>query len=142
MSILLRFMTRLVFGLFLVVHALGCGNQSLSTADPGVEPPHEGTLFPLPAGKGFIEIVKKNGTSPISSEVSFYLYRDGSYTPYDSMPDSAVLLLDSNHSVKLKLVEDALVTPEGPVLFAKRDVEGLLRFELEGDSIQVVLGGR
>lgn len=142
MPFLLRFSPRFAFSLFLIVHAFGCGSQSISTKNPGQEPPHEGMLIPMPAGKGFVEVVKKTGTAPISAELTFYLYRDGNYTPFDSAPESPVLVLDSKNSVKLKVVDDALVTPEGPVLFGKRDVEGLLRFELEGDSIQVVLGGR
>jgi len=137
-----RFLPQVAIVLFLTLNTFGCGGQSISTKNPGQEPPHEGMLVPMPAGKGYVEVVKKTGTAPISSEVTFYLYRDGKYTPFDSTPESPVLVLDSKKSVKLKVVDDAMVTPEGPVLFGKRDVEGFLRFELDGESIQVVIGGR
>lgn len=79
----------------------------------------------------------------MDGEVAFYFYQDAkTYTPFDSPPEKGTLILDSKRSVELHLDDDALVTPSGPVLFVNRDVEGLLRVELDGNTLNVVLGGR
>jgi hypothetical protein len=120
----------------------GCSNRAVSTSNSGIEPPHEGVLVPLPDGKSWVEIVKKEGPAPITSEVSFYFYRNGTYEPCEQPPEAGVLELDGKRKVTLTLEDDALVTPSGPVLFAKREVRGELMFELDGQEMKVMLGSR
>ena len=123
--------------------AVGCGGDALSTSDSGTPPPHSGMLIPVPGGKCFIEVVKKDGQAPITSEVSFYLYRDRYYTPYDPVPESGELLVGGKQKIPLKPDEEGcLVTPSGPVLFAKKEVEGLLSLEIDGENCQIPVGIR
>src|SRR6516162_7529208 len=111
MSAGLRLCTLCFLGL-----VVGCG-RGISTADPGPEPPHGGTLVVLPDGSGVVEVVKKKGDSPITSEVAFYFFKDASYTPFDPAPESGVLVIDAKWKVSLEADGDALITPTGPVLF-------------------------
>ncbi len=120
----------------------GCGSGGVSTKNAGIEPPHDGLLVPLPDGKSWVEIVKKEGSAPITSEVAFYFYRNGNYDPFENPPESGVLEIDSKRKVNLQLEEDALVTPSGAVLFANRPVEGALLVELEGREMKIMLGLR
>lgn len=120
---------------------LGCGSESLSTADSGTPPPHEGELVPIVNSKGLIEVVKKTGKAPIESEVSFYFYQDQKYTPFDALPEKGTFEFN-NRKVELTANDDALVTPKGPVLFANRDVEGVLTVELDGEAKRIPIGLR
>jgi hypothetical protein len=127
-------------GAWIVTALVGCGD-GVSTANPGEQPPHGGTLILLSDGSGMVEVVKKTGTSPMTAEVSFYFYSDA-YSPYDPSPQKGVLQVSKQRSVTLIPQEDALVTPEGAVMFANRDVDGILTVELDGISRQIPLGMR
>lgn len=120
----------------------GCGGTATAPVDPGTEPPHEGTLVPLPDGKSWIEFVKKESATPNDSELYVYFYQDDKYTHHDQMPESAILAIDNKRQVTLKVIDDALVTPPGPVLFGKNEVRGELIFELDGSKMNVPLGLR
>lgn len=131
-----------VFGLCFLGMFVGCGGSSaLSTANSGKLAPHGGTLFPLPDGQGRVEIVKKEGTAPITAEVSIYFYKQDS-TPFNPAPTTGTLVLDDKRKVTLQADGDAMVTPAGPVLFGDRDVEGRLLIELEGRLVRIPIGMR
>ena len=123
----------------------GCGGGGgPSSSDPGTAAPHNGKLITLPDGDGFVEVVKKTSTTPntpTDAEVSFYFFRTGS-TPYTPAPTSGTLALPSEKKIMLKAEGGALVTPPGPVLFAKSDVDGALIVELNGKTKTIALGIR
>lgn len=118
----------------------GCSDAP-STANPGEPPPHGGRLVFFRDGTGLIEVVKKEGTDPMTAEVSFYFFKEA-YTPYEPTPESGVLVIDGTRKVSLQADGDALVTPTGPVLFADQDVDGVLSVELDGETRQIPLGLR
>ncbi len=123
--------------------AAGCGSSSLTDAT-GPPPPHGGTLFRLPEGKGFVEVVKKEaGASKenITGEASFYFLNKDGTTPYSAGPTTGSLTVGKT-KVTLKSEGDALVTPSGPALFPKGGVDGALTFELDGKTVTIPLGLR
>jgi hypothetical protein len=142
MKPVLRVFLILLSGFWCMGMFTGCGGRMSAPVDPGTEPPHEGTLVPLPDGKSWIEFVKKDGGTPNNSELYVYFYGDDKYTPHDQMPESAILAIDNKRQVTLKVIDDALVTPPGPVLFGNNDVRGELSFELDGSTMKVPLGLR
>jgi hypothetical protein len=120
----------------------GCGQGSL-TSNPGTPPPHGGNLVKLPGGQGYVEVVKKaiaSSKEPASSEATFYFLKDMT-DPYSPAPSSGTLTIGKK-KVTLKNEGDALVTPSGPPLFAKGDVDGVLSVELDGKPISIPLGVR
>jgi hypothetical protein len=121
----------------------GCGGNALSTSNPGDPPPHGGNLIVLPGGKGYVEVVRKetsSGNSPIAGEASFYVFKD-MYTSYSPAPSVGTLTLGKK-KITLKAEGEALVTPFGPPLFAKGDVDGTLSIELDGKATNIPLGVR
>lgn len=120
----------------------GCGGAP-STSNPGLSPPHGGNLIQLPDGKGFVEVVSKPGAAgkgPLTSEASFYFLKD-SGTPFAPAPASGTLTVNKK-TVTLKSEGEALVTPTGPALFPKGDVDGVLTVELDGRAQSIPLGLR
>jgi hypothetical protein len=120
----------------------GCGQGSL-TSNPGTPPPHGGNLVKLPGGQGYLEVVKKavaSSKEPTSGEATFYFLKDMT-NPYSPAPSSGTLTVGKK-KVTLKSEGDALVTPTGPPLFAKGDVDGTLSVELDGKPINIPLGVR
>jgi hypothetical protein len=121
---------------------VGCGGGP-DLSDPGPPPPHGGNLVRLPANAGYVEVVKKPGssaTTPMTGEVSFYFLKDAS-TPISPAPSSGTLTVGKK-KVALKPEGDALVTPEGPALFPKGDVDGVLTVELDGKPVNIPMGVR
>jgi hypothetical protein len=98
-------------------------------------------LVSFPDGTGLVEIVRKSGPEPINSEVSFYFFTDA-WTPYEPAPTAGVLVMGDGRKVSLHGDGEALVTPPGPVLFADGEVDGVLRVELDGETMQIPLGVR
>jgi hypothetical protein len=132
-------------GLFLLGLVTGCGGGPPSTSDPGTPPPHQGNLVRILGGKGLVEIVQKkavSATEPMTGEVSFYFLKDDGQTPIAPAPAAGTLEVGQK-KVALKPQGDALVTPSGPPLFAKTDgVDGVLKVELDGQSLAIPLGVR
>src|SRR5262249_49631194 len=123
---------------------IGCGGGAPSTSNPGPPPPHGGNLIALPGEKGYVEIVKKpagSGKAPLTAEVSFYFLKSDGTTPVSPAPAAGKLQV-GNKDVALQAEGDALVTPSGPPLFAKGDVDGLLSVELDGKAMKIPLGIR
>ena len=121
---------------------IGCGGGP-SLSDSGPPPPHGGNLVRLPANAGYVEVVKKpssSATTPMAGEVSFYFLKDAS-TPISPAPSSGTLTVGKK-KVALKPEGDALVTPEGPPLFPKGDVDGTLTVELDGKPVNIPMGIR
>jgi hypothetical protein len=132
-------------GSFLLLGILiGGGGGAPSTSNPGPPPPHGGNLIALPGEQGYVEIVKKpagSGKAPLAAEVSFYFLKSDGTTP--ALPGPAAGKLHVGHKeVALQAEGDALVTPSGPPLFAKGDVDGLLSVELDGKAMKIPLGIR
>jgi hypothetical protein len=123
-----------------VVLCGGCG-RTASTDDPGPAPPHGGRLVFFPDGSGLVEVVKKEGAEPTTAEVSFYFYRDG-FNPFDPAPESGTLVIDEKENVPLESDGEGLRTPAGPILFGNREVDGVLKVELDGEAITIPLGIR
>jgi len=118
----------------------GCGGDSL-TSNPGTPPPHGGSIINLPGGKGYVEVVKKDiGSSKnsVTGEVTFYFLKDMS-TSYSPAPGTGTLTVGKK-KVILNAEGEALVTPNGPPLFAKGDPDGTLSVELDGRTVNVPLG--
>ncbi len=123
---------------------MGCGSGPPSRSNPGEPPPHGGVSIKLPGSGGLVEIVKKESSAAsqsITSEVSFYFFKDA-YTPYSPTPSAGTLTLASGKKVALKPEGDALVTPPGPALFKKGDVDGTLIVQLDGVNKTIPLGVR
>jgi hypothetical protein len=121
---------------------IGCGGGP-TLSDSGPPPPHGGNLVRLPANAGYVEVVKKANSSaktPMAGEVSFYFLKDAS-TPISPAPSAGTLTVGKK-KVALKSEGDALVTPEGPPLFPKGDVDGILTVELDGKSVNIPMGVR
>lgn len=120
----------------------GCGSGSVYPSGGETPPPHKGELVQIPDGKGYVEFVRKPaaGKSDVSGEVTFYFLKDMN-TPYSPSPGKGTLKTGKK-TIELKSEGDALVTPNGPPLFAKKEVDGSLQFELEGTSVTVPLGVR
>ena len=78
------------------------------------------------------------GKVPLSGEVSFYFLKDMT-TPFSPAPTSGTLAVGKK-KLTLKAEGEALVTPEGPPLFAKGDPDGTLSVELDGKTVNVPLG--
>jgi hypothetical protein len=90
-----------------------------------------------------VEVVKKAATSgkgPVTAEVSFYFLKDMS-TPLSSPPTTGTLTVGKK-KVILKADGEALVTPDGPPLFPKGDVDGTLTVSLDGKETTIPLGLR
>jgi hypothetical protein len=90
-----------------------------------------------------VEVVKKQGSSakaPMAGEVSFYFLKDTS-TPISPAPTAGTLTV-GKRVIALKSEGDSLVTPEGPPLFPKGDVDGTLSVELSGKPVNVPMGVR
>jgi hypothetical protein len=121
----------------------GCGGGAPSTSYSGPPPPHKGSLVAISGGKGYVEIVKKeaSGKSPVSAEISFYFLRDDGATLYSPSPNAGTLTVGQK-KVDLKAEGDGLVTPNGPPLFPKSGLDGMLRVDLDGKSINIQLGLR
>ena len=121
---------------------IGCGGGP-NLSDSGPPPPHGGNLVRLPANAGYVEVVKKpssSATTPMTGEVSFYFLKDAS-TPISPAPSAGTLTVGKK-KVTLKPEGDALVTPEGPPLFPKGDVDGTLTVELDGKPVNIPMGVR
>jgi hypothetical protein len=130
-------------GVLLVGALMGCGGGgSITLSDSGPPPPHGGRLLMLPGGRGFVEIVTKESTASKSDsgEVAFYFLKDNN-TPMSPAPTAGTLTVGKT-KVELKPSGDALVTPDGPPLFAKGAVDGTLSVQLDGKPTNVPLGLR
>jgi len=141
LSVSSRLAVSLLLSVSFVCLFVGCGSGALSTANAGTPPPHGGSWATIPGGQLFLEVVKNQGPAPIQDEVTFYLYRDAAFTPCDTLSE-AVLEIDKQRKVSLIVDENSLTTPQGPILFGGREVEGLLRFELDGEVYRIPLGVR
>jgi hypothetical protein len=138
MSIIARY-TGLVLAALL---AAGCGGQG-ATSDPGPPTPHGGELISLPGGKGFVEVVKKAGSTskaPSIAEVSFYFHKTMT-TPYSPAPTSGSLTIGKK-TISLQSSGDALVTPSAAAPLMKGDLDGVLSVELDGKPTAIPLGVR
>jgi hypothetical protein len=102
-------------------------------------------LLPLPGGKGYVEIVKKDGRTDsvdLTGEVAFYFLKDGK-APMSPAPTSGTLTV-GKRVVTLKSDGDGLVTPTGPRILPKGSIlDGVLSVELDhGKTLSVPLGLR
>jgi hypothetical protein len=123
---------------------IGCGGGPPSTANPGTPPPHGGNLVTLLGGKGFVEVVQKKPTSadtPMTGEVTFYFLKGDGSTPISPAPGSGTLTVGTN-KIALKPEGDGLATPNGPPLFPKGGLDGVLSVDLDGKPVNVPLGVR
>ncbi len=97
----------------------------------------------IPGNQGFVEVVKKTAGSskePVSGEATFYFLKDMN-SPLEPAPSSGTLTVGKK-KVTLKSEGDGLVTPPGPALFPKGEVDGLLTVDLNGKSTTIPLGVR
>jgi hypothetical protein len=136
----MRNLLRLGYG-FILGTVIGCGPKAPDLSNAGTPPPHGGELVAMPGGKGYVEVVKKAGgtTSTRSKEVAFYFLKDAdSPLPTPSMG----ILTVGKKKVDLRVDGDALVTPDGPPLFPKGDLDGILSVQMEGKSVNIPLGSR
>jgi hypothetical protein len=92
-----------------------------------------------------VEVVQKksdSSTTPMTGEVSFYFLKEDGATPISPAPTGGTLEVGKK-KLTLKPEGDALVTPAGPPLFARIDgVDGILRVELDGKTVNIPLGVR
>jgi hypothetical protein len=123
---------------------IGCGGGPPSTSNPGPPPPHWGNLVRLPGGKGSVEVVQKKpasaGTS-MTGEVTFYFLKEDGSTPFSPAPSAGTLTVGQN-KITPKPEGDGLATPNGPPLFPKGDLDGVLSVDLDGKPVNVPLGVR
>jgi hypothetical protein len=121
----------------------GCGGGTASTSYSGPPPPHKGNRIAISGGQGYVEVVKKevSGRSPISAEISFYFLKDDGATLYSPSPSAGTLTVGKK-KVDLKAEGEGLVTPKGPPLFPESGIDGMLRVDLDGKSINIQLGLR
>ena len=124
---------------------VGC-RGGLRELDPGDPAPHGGEMILLRDDRGVIEVVQKKVTAqPVTAEISFYFYKDSKdnggkpYAPWDSMPESGFLMIGKNQKIDLIVDDDALVTPSGPALFAKKEIEGQLSIVIAGETLVIPL---
>ena len=124
---------------------VGC-RGGLRELDPGDPAPHGGEMILLRDDRGVIEVVQKKVTAqPVTAEISFYFYKDSKdnggkpYAPWDSMPESGFLMIGKNQKIDLIVDDDALVTPSGPALFAKKEIDGQLSIVIDGETLVIPL---
>ena len=55
------------------------------------------------------------------------------------MPESGYLTIGKNQKIDLVLDDDALVTPSGPALFAKKEIDGQLSINIDGETLVIPL---
>lgn len=130
-------------GFLFALSITGCGSSSGLTTNPGPPPPHGGEIVYMNGDQGIVEVVKKNVSSPkesVDAEVSFYFYKDA-FTPITPPPTSGSLIV-TKKKIALKPSGDALVTPSGPALFARSDLDGSLTVEIDGKPVAIRLGVR
>ena len=118
----------------------GCGPK-IQTDDPGPPPPHGGRLIPFADKSGVLEVVRKEGSEPMTGEVSFYFYLEG-FTPFDPAPEAGIFVLANDQTISLESNGEGLATPQGPILFPDREVDGTLTVELDGEKRVIPLGVR
>ena len=98
----------------------------------------------MPGGKGVIEVVQKkpaSATTPLTGEVTFYLLKEDGTTPITPAPRSGTLTV-GKQKITLTVEGDALTTPNGPPIFPKGDLDGVLTVDLNGAPITVPLAVR
>jgi hypothetical protein len=124
---------------------IGCGG-GLRELDPGDPAPHGGEMILLRDDRGVMEVVQKKVTEqPVKGEISFYFYKDPKdnggkpFAPWDSMPESGFLMVGKNQKVDLIVDDDALITPSGPALFAKKEIDGQLSINIDGETLVIPL---
>ncbi len=120
----------------------GCGGPP-STTNAGPAPAHGGRLVLLAGGRGYVEVVHQPAASAkgaISKEALFYFLTPDA-SPRAPAPTAGTLVLGKK-SVRLEPSGDALATPDGPPLFPKGDLDGLLNVELDGKPVSIPLGVR
>ncbi len=123
---------------------IGCGGGPPSTSNTGTPPPHDGKLVKLPGGKEYVEVVQKtpaSAGSPLTGELTFYFLKEDGTTPISPSPSTGTLEV-GNKSITLKPDGDALATPNGPPLFPKGGLDGILSVDLDGKPVKVPLGVR
>jgi hypothetical protein len=131
-------------GVLLFAFSIGCGGGLPSTSDSGTPPPHGGNLIRLPGGDGFVEVVQKKAASPrdqMTAEVRFYFLKKDGATLVVPPPSTGTFTLGKK-TINLKTEGDGLVTPNGPPLFPKGDLDGVVNVELDGKATSVPLGVR
>jgi hypothetical protein len=123
---------------------IGCGGGPPSTANPGTPPPHGGKLVKLPGGKEYIEVIQKtpaSATTPMTGELTFYFLKEDGVTPISPAPSTGTLEAGKK-TITLKPDGDGLATPNGPPLFPKGGLDGILTVDLDGKPMKVPLGVR
>jgi hypothetical protein len=119
----------------------GCGGTG--ALDGGSKPPHDGELITIPGGKGYVEVITKKASSPktpLDGELTFYFLKDAS-TPRSPAPSTGTLKVGKSE-VTLASQGDALVTPKGPPLLQKGTLDGRLKVDLDGQTVNIPLGVR
>ena len=121
----------------------GCDGGAPSTSNAGTPPPHNGTLVDLPAGGGFVEVVKKplpKGTS-VADEVTFYFLKSMT-KPITPAPTAGTLTVGKGKVLTLVAKDGGLATPAGPSLLAGGEIEGTLSVEIDGKKLSIPMGVR
>jgi hypothetical protein len=98
----------------------------------------------LPGGKEYVEVVQKtpaSATTPLTGEVTFYFLKEDGTTPISPAPSTGTLEVGKK-TITLKPDGDALATPNGPPLFPKGGLDGILSVDLDGKPVKVPLGVR
>jgi hypothetical protein len=123
---------------------IGCGGGPPSTSNTGTPPPHGGNLMKLPGGKEYVEVVQKaasSPSSPLTGELTFYFLKEDGTTPISPAPSTGTLEVGKK-AITLKPEGDGLATPNGPPLFPKGGMDGILSVDLDGKPVKVPLGVR
>jgi hypothetical protein len=123
----------------------GCGQQSLSLPPP---PPHGGTAFSLPEGKGFVEVLRQDVPDQPSQAKLLVYFLDPDCRPLSSTPGAVAFQPRGKKGTKVAF------SPAGESDAAKAgalasapfpdagDVGGILSATIDGKPISVTVSVR
>jgi hypothetical protein len=136
----------------LLACVFGCGEGSSSSTKAGVTPPHNGQIFPMPEGRGLVEVVSETTAQPSrrradSRLIAYFLQADGA--PLSPAPTDVKLTF--NQGGKSKTVDLApksdgasaggFATPSGQYVTSE-GLTGEIAANLGGQAVRVPISIR
>jgi hypothetical protein len=123
----------------------GCGEQSHSLPPP---PPHGGTAFPLPEGKGFVEVLRQDVKDQPSQTQLLLFFMDPECRPLSSAPGAVSFQPRGNKGSKIAFApagesEASKVGALASTPFPDAgDIGGILSATIDGKPISVAVNVR
>ena len=123
----------------------GCGGQSPVLPPP---PPHGGTAFPLPEGKGFVEVLRQDAPDQAGRTQLVIYFIDPESKPFGSPPTAASFLPRGRKAatIALKPTQDTDSSKSGglasPPIDEPGDIVGTLSATIDSKPVSVAINIR